>query len=282
MVWTYRRHAVHTRRKMTKNAVILPNRKLIDPDRVGAALFVLSDRHARICGPWHSHRRLQLLHVSEGALSVETDAARYVIPPQRGVWVAPGTRHRILSRTPFWLTTCYIDMDHWEMAPISTCAVSVDRLSDALLIAVSAFGEAGPDTLAEERMVEVLKDRLSALSTFDLVLPIPRSDRLRRLTDRLMTDPSRSATLAVLAAEAALSERTAARLFKSETGLSFGTWRLHLRVQAALAHLAAGSSVTETAYAVGYGDVSSFIEAFRTVCGQTPFQAMKGRSDAAG
>lgn len=84
------------------------------------------------------------------------------------------------------------------MAPISTCAVSVDRLSDALLIAVSAFGEAGPDTLAEERMVEVLKDRLSALSTFDLVLPIPRSDRLRRLTDRLMTDPSRSATLAVL------------------------------------------------------------------------------------
>lgn len=264
-----------------KNAAILPNWKLIDPDGVGTALFVLSDRHARISGPWHSHQRLQLLHVSEGVLSVETDAARYVIPPQRGVWIAPGTRHRILSRTPFWLTTCYIDMDHWDLAPIPTCAVSVDRLSDALLIAVSAFGEAGPDTPAEERVVEVLKDCLSALPAFDLVLPLPRSDRLRRLTDRLMADPSRSGRLAVLAAEAALSERTAARLFKSETGLSFGTWRLHLRVQAALAHLAAGSSVTETAYAVGYGDVSSFIEAFRTVCGQTPYRAMKGRPDGA-
>ena len=97
-----------------------------------------------------------------------------------------------------------------------------------------------------------------------------------------MADPSRSGTLSALAADAALSERTAARLFKSETGLSFGTWRLHLRMQAALAHLAAAESVTETAYAVGYSDVSSFIEAFKTVCGQTPYKAMKSRSAEAG
>ncbi len=267
---------------MTKSAVILPNRKLIDPDSVDAALFVLSDRYSRVAGPWHSHRRLQLLHVSEGALSVETDAARYVIPPQRAVWIAPGIRHRILSRTPFWLTTCYIDTDRWDMAPVSTSAVSVDRLSDALLIAVSAFGGTGPDTPAEERMVEVLKDCLLALPAFDLVLPLPRSERLRRITDRMMSDPSRSGTLSALAADAALSERTAARLFKSETGLSFGTWRLHLRMQAALAHLAAAQSVTETAYAVGYSDVSSFIEAFKTVCGQTPYKAMKSRAADAG
>lgn len=266
---------------MTKSAGILPNRTRIDPDGVDATLFVLSDRHASISGPWHSHRRLQFLHVSEGALCVETDAARYIIPPQRAVWIRPGVRHRILSRSPFWLTTCYMDTDHLELTSIPTSAVSVDRLSDALLIAVSAFGETGPDTPAEERMVEVLKDCLLALPAFDLGLPLPDSDRLRRLTDRLIADPARRDTLATLAAEVALSERTAARLFKSETGLSFGLWRLHLRVQTALAHLADGSSVTQTAYAVGYGDVSSFIEAFRTVFGQTPYQAMKRRSAGA-
>jgi mannose-6-phosphate isomerase-like protein (cupin superfamily) len=114
---------------MTKSTAIPPNRKRIDPDGVDAALFVLSDRHACISGPWHSHRRLQFLHVSEGALWVETDAARYIIPPQRAVWIAPGVRHRILSRSPFWLTTCYIDTYCLEMTSIPTSAVSVDHLS---------------------------------------------------------------------------------------------------------------------------------------------------------
>ena len=238
-------------------------------------MFVLSDRHSRITGPWHSHRRLQLLHVSEGVLSVETATARYVIPPHRAVWIPPGVAHRILSRAPFWLTTCYVDVGYADSLPTSTFAVSVDRLSDALLIAVSAFGENGPQSAPQERLATVLTDCLLALPVFDVVLPLLTSERLRRLTDGLLADPSRTDTLAMLASKAALTERTAARLFKSETGLPFGAWRLHLRAQAALGHLSAGATVTETAFAVGYNDVSSFIEAFKTVFGQTPSQVMK-------
>ncbi|MFV0475442.1 MAG: AraC family transcriptional regulator [Pikeienuella sp.] len=252
-------------------------REIINPDDAEAAVFVLSDRHDRIAGPWHRHRRLQFLHVSEGVLAVETETARFVIPPQRAVWIPPGMNHRILSETPFWLTTCYIDLARVDLSRDAACAVSVDRLSDALLIAVAGLGASGPRSPGEARKVTVLIDCLSDLPDFDVVLPLPASDRLRRLAKPLMEEPACNATLAALAAQAGLTERTAARLFKAETGLSFGVWRLQLRLQSALALLSSGASVTGTAFAVGYQDVSSFIAAFRAAFGRTPSQALKGR-----
>lgn len=261
---------------MTKNAAITPKRRdYLDPDRVAAPVHVLSDHHARIRTPWHHHRRLQLLHVSEGALTVETRSARFVVPPQRAVWIPSGVDHRILATSPFWLTTCYIDESLTGFSRPQPSVVSVDRLADALLIAVSAFSAGGPQTPAEERLCAVLLDCLGALQTLDIVLPLPLSDRLRRITDLLQADLTRNDTLAVLAAKAALTERTAARLFKTETGMSFGAWRSHLRMQTALEHLSAGQSVTGTAFSVGYQDVSSFIEAFRQIFGRTPSQVLK-------
>lgn len=259
---------------MTNNMPKLPKREIVDPDLVEATAFVLTDRHNGVDGPWHRHRRLQFLHVSDGVLSLETAESRFVIPPQRGVWIPPGIEHRIHSRTPFWLTTCYIDLERAALPPVEAFAVSVDRLTDALLIAVGAFGVQGPQGCAQERKLRVLLDCLSELPRFDVVLPLPASDRLRRLTDKLIADPACNDTLATLAAETALTERTAARLFKTETGLSFGTWRRQLRLQSALALLSDGESVTDTAFAVGYQDVSSFITAFRDNFGQTPAQAL--------
>jgi hypothetical protein len=59
---------------------------------------------------------------------------------------------------------------------------------------------------------------------------------------------------------------TLSRLFRAETGLSFATWRAHVRVRAAVPLLAGGTSVSATARAVGYRKPS----AFRRVTGQTP------------
>lgn len=260
---------------MTFDAADRTKRNILDPDGAAAAAFVLSDRHQSIAGPWHSHRRLQLLHVSEGVLTVETETARFVIPPQRAVWIPPGSVHRISSNAPFWLTTCYVDPDRTGLRCATQRGVTVDRLSDALLIAVAAFGPDGPASAQEERKLRVLLDCLAELPTFDIVLPLPVSARLRRLTAPLMADPAHGAALSVLAGRAGVTERTAARLFKAETGLSFSMWRLQLRLQSALGHLSEGRSVTETAFAVGYRDVSSFIAAFKDTFGRTPSQMLK-------
>lgn len=244
-------------------------RKLIDPDAQSRPVFILSDRHDSVSVPWHCHRRTQLIHVSHGVLTVNTRDLRFVIPPQRAVWIGAGVPHRIEGRSPFWLTTCYIEP---ELLHPSTEArvVTVDRLVDELLIEASKFGGDYPEGGSEERLVAVLLDRLQGLSVTDIALPEVKDERLQRICKRLTDAPAEVTTLAKLAAEVALTERTAARLFLRDTGMTFGRWRQHMRLQRALEHLATGSSVTQTAFAVGYSDASSFIAAFKNLFGKTP------------
>jgi AraC-like DNA-binding protein len=74
----------------------------------------------------------------------------------------------------------------------------------------------------------------------------------------------------VWAKNAGVTLRTAARLFRRETGMSFGQWRLQLRLLTALEQLAEGDAVSNVALNVGYSDVSSFIAVFKAALGRTP------------
>jgi AraC-like DNA-binding protein len=200
---------------------------------------------------------------------VTTRTARFVIPPQRAVWIDGGVEHRIEARSPFWLTTCYVEPGIVNVSAVPR-VVAIDRLADELLIAASGFGGVYLEHGPEARLTAVLLDRLQELKAFDVALPEPGDERLRRITDRLLLQPALDAPLCVLAAEAALTERTAARLFLRDMGMTFGRWRQQMRLQRALEHLAEGESVTQAAFAVGYADVSSFIAAFKVLFGKTP------------
>lgn len=67
-----------------------------------------------------------------------------------------------------------------------------------------------------------------------------------------------------------MSARTAARLFASETGLTFAQWRQQLRLLRGMQWLSQGRCVTEVALEVGYQDVSGFIAVFKRAFGETP------------
>lgn len=246
----------------------------IDPDRTPMPVFVLQERYRKIRVPFHKHRRAQLIHVSRGTLTVATRDQQWTIPPQRGIWIAPGTEHRIVSPTPFTLTTCYIEPDIFDEGQEGI--VIVDTLTHALLPAVADLGKKWK-TPAAERLVGVLLDRLAALPTPGDGLPIASDGPMQRLIEILLENPASPKPLAVLAPHAGMSERSAARHFKSEFGIPFGAWRRQLRLRAALARLGAGSSVTETAFNVGYKDVSSFITAFRSQYGTSPGQLFRDR-----
>lgn len=260
---------------MTKNRAGRTSvRRLTDPDATVRPVFVLSDRHDNAAVPWHAHRRAQLVHVSAGVLTVTTRAARFVLPPQRGVWIAAGVEHRIEARAPFWLTTCYVEPRLLALPPAPR-PVAIDRLADELLIAASRLGGDYPGGGPEDRLIDVLLDRLQGLEPAGIALPEPADPRLRRITERLLREPACNSPLEVLAGDAALTERTAARLFLRGTGMTFGRWRQQMRLQRALEHLARGESVTRAAFAVGYGDVSSFITAFKVLFGKTPSRILE-------
>lgn len=92
----------------------------------------------------------------------------------------------------------------------------------------------------------------------------------RRVAEALRRDPSDKRTLAEWALIVNASERTLAREFTKDTGMSFGRWRTAIRLQAALPMLAAGDAVGRVAARVGYERPSAFVAAFRRELGVTP------------
>ena len=67
-----------------------------------------------------------------------------------------------------------------------------------------------------------------------------------------------------------MSERTLARVFPEQTGMTLARWRQQLRLLRALERLALGEAVTAVAIDLGYGSVSAFVRMFRDSFGVTP------------
>jgi AraC-like DNA-binding protein len=248
--------------------------RTIDPDQAPRDAFVLAESYDSAGpsgeGPLHSHGRAQLIHVSSGVVTVRTKSHRWVVPPQRAVWIPGGVAHALSSRKPFRLLTLYAT--HRALSvPDAPCVVAIDGLVQELLAAAARFGPSYPEDGAEARLVRVLLDRLPTLKVARaLSLPEPASRELARITASLRESPADGRTFEAWAKLVKLVPRTAARRFVAETGLTFGQWRTQLRLHAALVRLGEGESVTAVAFEVGYADVSSFIAAFKAQMGETP------------
>ncbi|HET6629440.1 MAG TPA: helix-turn-helix domain-containing protein, partial [Woeseiaceae bacterium] len=66
-----------------------------------------------------------------------------------------------------------------------------------------------------------------------------------------------------------------ARLFVSETGLTFAEWRRQVRLLEAIDRLGKGQAVTRVALDLGYESPSAFIAMFRRSLGAPPGKYFK-------
>ncbi|MDQ0813745.1 AraC-like DNA-binding protein [Streptomyces sp. B3I7] len=216
----------------------------------------------------HSHTRGQLVYAASGALATATARGTWVAPANRVTWTPPrfAHSHRFYGETDVRLLTVPLDLCGQLVDHPSVFAVS-PLLREALL-ALTGGKERRPG--AHGRLLAVLVDELADAAEQSLHLPEASDDRLRTVTALLHEDPARPATLAALGRTVGASERTLSRLFHAELGMSFHRWRTTLRIHHALAHLAAGLSVTDTAVVCGWSNPSTFIDAFTEMVGQTP------------
>ena len=83
-----------------------------------------------------------------------------------------------------------------------------------------------------------------------------------------------------MARQSGLSARTLERLFRAETGMSFGLWRQKARLLESVRLLAQGGSVTDAALDSGYSSVSAYIAAFKQTFGCTPGAMLAGQAEA--
>lgn len=251
----------------------------------GQALSVLARSYPRgVQLGLHAHREAQLLFASHGVMQVTTPKGRWLVPPQRAVWLPPRIEHAVDVLADIEMRTLYVEPDwlarHAEAHRLRReFVIAVGPLLREAILALFRDGT-GPgraELLAELALFELAETKDAA--TF---MPMPTDPRARRVAELVLADPAGRHELDDLAHTAGTSARTITRLFPAETDLTFKAWRQRARVMAAIAALGTGqTSIKQVSARLGFSSVAAFGHAVRQVTGMTP-TAFLGRPDKEG
>jgi AraC-like DNA-binding protein len=216
---------------------------------------------------WHAHDHHQMALATSGVLTMAVQDTAWVLPRSRALWVPAGIRHSVTADGETCMVSVYV--------PPGRCPIDWDR--PTVVDAGGLLGELvvylSRTDLADDRRRRaeaVLWDQMHPLPATALTLPMPADERARHVAEEILADVVDARALDEWGRTVGASERTLARLFVTETGLSFARWRTTARLAAALRLIAAGMSASAVAHRVGYATPSAFVAAFRREIGTTP------------
>ncbi|EGJ10902.1 AraC family transcriptional regulator [Rubrivivax benzoatilyticus] len=245
-----------------------------DLEWVPRPVVALADEYpARFVDPRHSHARAQLLYAAAGVMSVVTDDASFVIPPQRAIWMPAGVFHEVTCRSAVSVRTLYVEAD--DRLPGDCRVLEVSELLRALILEAMTLPREYDHAGRDGRIVQLILDSIAAPAGSRLCAPMPHDARLRQVCQALIEDPTRNDSLDDWAERACMSRRTFTRAFREQTGMSLAEWRQHVRLLEALARLACGQPVTTIAFDVGYESPSAFTAAFQRAFGVPPSRYLR-------
>jgi AraC-like DNA-binding protein/quercetin dioxygenase-like cupin family protein len=232
----------------------------------------------------HMHREAQLVYAARGTMQVTTPKGRWLVPPDRAVWVPARLEHAIDVLADIEMRTLYFDLawlrrEERSESLAAEFVVGVSRLLHETILALFD-GRHHPDRT--DLLVRLAVLELHHAEDSTTFIPLPHEPRCRRAADIVLGDPTASHEIGTLARAVGTSARTLSRLFASETQLSFKSWCQRARIAAAIRRLSmeANLSVKQLASDLGYASVPAFSHAFRQVTGKTPTefsQAKQGR-----
>lgn len=262
---------------LTRPTPVLPR---LDPDTVRRPIVTVGlafEEAGQIEIASHRHKKGQFLFVQRGALSCEVEGGLWIVPPGSAVWIPGGARHAVSASGAFEGYNAFVDPQFDASLPEVCCAFSVSPLLRELLIRSASLPALYEEDGAGSRLMSVLLDEITSAQVEDLHLPMPSDKRLRKIVDLVMASPADRRTIDAWARRAGLSERTLARLFTRETGMSFSRWRRQLSVMLAVKWLAGGASIQDVAHNLGYESMPSFVTMFRKAIGVAPGRYMAER-----
>lgn len=222
-----------------------------------------------LTSPWRRTVEDELIWCGRGSVVVSTTSQRWHLTAGTGVWV-DGDEPR---------SSCF-GAGSWGGMTFITPSTDRSTAEPVRRVSVPSAVQEMLRYNREQEMDAQVRRRAQRLC-LDLVapddrpgVPIPEDPRLQGLCRAILSDPSRSITLAQWSARTATaSAATLDRAFRSSTGMSYAAWCRIVRMQAAQGLLAGGLSVQQTARRVGYASPSAFVAAFRRATGRTPGNA---------
>ncbi|ASL47646.1 HTH-type transcriptional repressor of iron proteins A [Burkholderia sp. AD24] len=222
---------------------------------------------------WHQHHHGQLVFAVRGVVRALTPQHTWTLPPSRALWLPSDVDHELHAVGALKLCNVHIEPELFAWQWSEPLALSASPLLRELALNLSAGGEDyAPTSQAALSAPLLLKVIADAATMPQSGVPLPHDERLLKICEHLMNDPGSDTSLDFWAARMGASGRTFARRFKDETGMTFGVWRQHMRVDEAISRLTLGQPVARVAGELGYSSASAFIVMFRQITGSAPQQ----------
>ncbi|GAA0714949.1 helix-turn-helix transcriptional regulator [Dokdonella soli] len=237
------------------------------PGAIVATANELSTNH-RV--PPHRHRRSQLLYAATGIMVVGTEAGRWIVPPERGVWIPAGMQHEVNALAHVSTRNIYIEAGVDDALPTDCRVIGISSLMRQLLLETADLPLPVEKGSRADLIFLLLVQEVTRAPVLPLDIPFPADARLAARCRAYLEHPSPHETIDDWCRDLALSRRTFTRKFRAETGLSFAMWRRQASIFAALPRLAAGDPITTIAFDLGYESASAFATMFKRVIGVSP------------
>lgn len=221
---------------------------------------------------WHAHPQGQLLYSERGVLRVFTPLQTWTLAPMSALWLPSELPHEFYAVGEVAMFSVYLNYSlaqtFWPEGRVFT----INALMHQLVLRFSATENvAEGDPVVRESMTHLaLHEMRTAPELKRFGLPMPMDRRLLPICQQLIENPANNSTLDFWGDKVGASARTLARLFISETGLSFVQWRQQLRLTEAVTRLAQQIPVRTIANELGYQSVSAFVTLFKKNYGDTP------------
>lgn len=219
---------------------------------------------------WHFHDMHQLMFAFEGAIEVESERGRHLIPRQLAAWIPAGAPHRAsIHRVRFgsvFFTEDMVDDAHRRIRTVLVSPLMREMMREALRWPLH-----GPETPLRADFLRVMARLCGEWidGETDLFLPARQDPRLQRALD--YTAQKAEAKLPEVCAHAGMSERSLRRHLKAETGMTWEALRHRSRLLQAIARLSeTAAPITDIAAGCGFESPSAFAKAFRLAMGESP------------
>ena len=222
----------------------------------------------------HMHREAQLVYAAEGTMQVTTPKGRWLVPPDRAVWVPALLEHSIDVLADIEMRTLYFDLA-WlarQDRSQSLDAEYVVRVSRLLHETILALFDGRNDTERTEVLVRLALLELHEAEDSATFIPLPHEPRCRRAADIVLGDPTGAHEIETLARDGRDLGADAVAAVRLGDAIELQELVPAARIAAAIEKLSmeANVSVKQLASDLGYASVPAFSHAFRQVTGKTP------------